>query len=811
MHPPRRFSRWLTCGLALLPAGLVAGSPYVLDIGRPEKTILRDHLELGGTGPGGRTVQVNSSHIERDGRPHIPIVGEFHYCRFPAAEWEESLRKMKAGGITAVATYVFWNLHERRQGDWDWSGDLDLRRFVALVDKVGLDLILRVGPFAHGEIRNGGLPDWLYGQPFEVRSNDPGYLDHADRLYAAIGEQVRGYFFKDGGPILAVQLENEFQHSAAPWDIRYAGAPVTWTVAERDVGVTHEGVSTSDVANAHAAYGRRHMAALKRLAKKNGLDAPLYTATGWGNAAIVEDGSLPVTAAYPYPFWTRVPKPSPFYLFTDLQKHPDYAPASYRTERYPSLPAELGAGISVTYARRSYVPHESVAPMIVRVLGSGSNGVGYYMYHGGATPAFDALPYHEDAGGLPRINYDYQAPLGQYGQARSHYFALRPLHLFLQSYGETLAPLPVVLPEGNELLTPATTDRLRYAARAARGSGFVFLLNFQDHVTTRDLTGLQLELPTGERTVRIPLRGDFVLKQNAHAILPVNLALGAAHLRSATVQPLTILRRPDTTHFVFFAVDGLSPELVLELTHVSDPSQCDVAHEDGAVVVRGSADTPFSFAVEGARVLVVPQSWSTEASTAPGGRLLFTPGTALQDGAEVSLLGAGGSAQDVRIYPAVEMPRVLGGQAHPLPAPHPGVSAFQIRFPAGEYAVEWQPLTRHRYVARFSQGLGEAHNVYMKIPYVGDTGMAFIGGTQVDDHFYFGRDWEIGLKRFLPRLKNGEMVFVFQPIREDASCLQDIPEVFRPRFAEGEKRHLTVGIPEFVTEYRATFQMPSSP
>ncbi len=785
-----------------------AATPYFLDLDGPEKAILRGHLDLGGSGPAGRTVEVNSSHIERDGRPYIPIVGEFHYCRVPADEWEESLRKMKAGGITTVASYVFWNLHERRQGEWDWSGNLDLRRFVRAVEKVGLEMILRVGPFAHGEIRNGGLPDWLYGQPFEVRSNDPGYLEHTDRLYAAIGAQVRGYLFKDGGPIVGVQLENEFQHSAAPWDIRYAGAPVAWTVADRDVGVTHEGVSTSDIANAHAAYGKRHMATLKGLAKKNGLDTPLYTATGWGNAAIVENGALPVTAAYPYPFWTRVPKPSPFFLFTDLQKHPDYAPASYPTERYPSLPAELGAGISVTYARRSYVPHESVAPMIVRVLGSGSNGVGYYMYHGGATPAFDGQAYNEEAGGLPKINYDYQAPLGQYGQARSHYFALRPLHLFLQSYGETLAPLPTVLPEGNDALTPTTTDRLRYAARAAQGSGFLFLLNFQDHAPTQDLAGLQLEVRARKHTFRIPLRGDFVLKRNAHAILPINLALGAARLQSATVQPLTILRRPDATHFVFFAVDGLPPELVLDATAITELHHCEVSHEDGSVVVRGLADTPFSFSVGGIRVLVVPPSWSTQAATAPGGRLLFTPGVTLQDGAEVSLLGAGGSASEVRIYPGVDIPEVQGGEAQPLPAPHPDVSAFQVRFPTGDYAIEWQPLTRHRYVARFSQGLGQAHNVYMKVPYVGDTGMAFIDGRLEDDHFYFGRDWEIGLKRLLPRLEGAEMVFLFQPMRRDATCLQDIPEAFRPPFGKDEKQHLAVGVPEFQTEYRATFRLP---
>ena len=113
------------------------------------------------------------------------------------------------------------------------------------------------------------------------------------------------------------------------------------------------------------------MTALKRIARAHGLDVPLYTATGWGNAAIVPRGSVPVTAGYAYPFWAPV-APSPLYLFKDLRRQPDYAPVSYDPALYPSLPAELGPGIMPTYTRRARVPPESVAPLIVRVLGSGS-------------------------------------------------------------------------------------------------------------------------------------------------------------------------------------------------------------------------------------------------------------------------------------------------------------------------------------------------------------------------------------------------------------------------------------------------------
>lgn len=93
-----------------------------------------------------------------------------------------------------------------------------MRRFIELCGQRGLNFVLRIGPFVHGEWRNGGLPDWLYGQPFGVRSNDPRYLAHVGRFYNEIGAQVEGLLFRDGGPIIAIHIENEYMHAGAPWE-----------------------------------------------------------------------------------------------------------------------------------------------------------------------------------------------------------------------------------------------------------------------------------------------------------------------------------------------------------------------------------------------------------------------------------------------------------------------------------------------------------------------------------------------------------------------------------------------------------------
>ena len=109
-------------------------------------------------GPDGGTLGATNRFLTRDGSPWIPIAGEMHYSRIAAERWDTELAKMAAAGIDVVSTYVFWNHHEEREGEWDFSGNRNVRRFVELCARHGLHVIVRLGPFCHGEVRNGGLP-----------------------------------------------------------------------------------------------------------------------------------------------------------------------------------------------------------------------------------------------------------------------------------------------------------------------------------------------------------------------------------------------------------------------------------------------------------------------------------------------------------------------------------------------------------------------------------------------------------------------------------------------------------------------------
>ena len=187
--------------------------------GLKEKKIYPLGEEFQGRRQNGEELSFTNYYMQKNGEPFFGVSGEFHFSRMPDGRWEDELIKMKMCGINVVTTYVFWIHHEEEEGEFCFGGCRNLRKFVQLCGKHGLYVILRVGPFDHGEVRNGGIPDWMYGKPFEVRSLDKGFLRYVRRLYFQIAEQAEGLFFKDNGPIIGVQIDNEYMHSSAPWEM----------------------------------------------------------------------------------------------------------------------------------------------------------------------------------------------------------------------------------------------------------------------------------------------------------------------------------------------------------------------------------------------------------------------------------------------------------------------------------------------------------------------------------------------------------------------------------------------------------------
>lgn len=772
-----RFTGTIICMMAGVLA--MAQQVYELDMPVKEKTIYSGHLKLGGSNPSGERIEVNSYYMSVGGKPVIPVMGEFHYSRYPECQWEEEILKMKAGGVTVIPTYVFWSIHEEKEGVFNWEGNRNLRKFLSLCQKHNMWTVVRIGPFCHGEIRNGGLPDWLFAKPLEIRSNDANYLKYVKRLYEEIGRQLEGLYYKDGGTIIGTQIENEHQHSAAPWGITYPGEPKDMTSATYDANITMIGVSVQDKKITTTDLGDLHMKTLKKMAEEAGIQTPLYTATGWGNAAVIGEEAIPVTATYTYPFWAK-PGMSPFCMFKDIQKNPDYASVRYDTEKYPSFCAEMGVGIQMIYTRRPIVTAKAAEALMVRTLGSGANGIGYYMYHGGSTPKMGPTAFFSDEPmGMPKISYDFQAPLGEFGLEHGSYRALRLLHLFLNDFSSQLAPMETVLPKGYEQMTPDNRETLRYAARVKGKSGFVFMVNFQDHDTARvDQKDLCLRLKFADETLRIPSQGTFTLPKDESLILPFNFQMEDALLKYATAQLLLKLDDKGMDHYFFFVPGGIRPKFVFDKTTVAG-KHCYTpeAGLKSTFMVKTSGGKRF-------KVTTLTREQALNACKVDG-KLLITSSMVLPEAGRVRLLNMGDP-----VFRYVEYPSAKGfkEQMKEVPSVQP------------EYT--FRKVGSRRLAVRFSgKEYPQVNDYFLQLDYTGDVAMAFLKGELVLDHFYYGAPWKISLKRFQQELTDEELSFYIRPLWKNAPFLSDLPGEAVPDFSKGSVARVdsVQVVPQYVT------------
>ena len=473
-----------------------------------DEPLLINHLNMGGKNPKGEEINVTSRYFTRNGKPWIGVMGEFHFSRYSRENWHRELAKMKAGGITIVSTYLFWIYHEEIEGKMDFGGDNDIRAFIEECKDVGLDVVIRIGPWAHGECRNGAFPDWLLKKDYKLRDNNEEYLAVVKKWYQSIYNEVKGLFYKDGGNIIAVQIENEFVDNA------------------------------------------EHLAKLKEIAVECGFIAPIYTVTGWNSASgakIPVDEVVPVFGGYceaPWENHMNRLSPSPHYFFnrmrndsaigTDLIAKTQSDGWQLPYERYPFATCELGGGIEVTHHRRPIIKPMDIYAVSLVKLGDGNNLVGYYMYHGGTNKIGELSTFNEtNATGYPNdypiLSYDFQAPLSEYGEVREQYGLLNMLHMFVNDFGEEFAPM-IAVDSGNTVAAD-DTNSLRYGMRTNGKSGFVFVNHYQRLTELADIENAVISA----ENVEFP---PIDVKGEVSFFMPFNMKIGDSVLEYATAQPL---------------------------------------------------------------------------------------------------------------------------------------------------------------------------------------------------------------------------------------------------------------------------------
>ena len=489
--------------------------------------------------PAGTVLGANSQYLTRDGRPWLPVMGEVHYSRLPRARWEETILQMKSAGVDIISSYVIWIHHEQHQGHFDWTGSNDLRAFAQLCAKHGMYFYPRIGPWAHAEVRNGGLPDWVLASS-PNRRDDPTYLAEVQTFYHQIALQLHGLYWKDGGPIIGLQIENEYRATGP-------GA------------------------------GADHIRTLKKMAITEGMDVPFYTVTGWDGAAIPLDAVLPVFGGYPDAPWGDSLQPMPpaeIYSFRFDNRAAGsmgaiggsgQSPASvYRGT--PFLTAEIGGGTEDTYFRRPVVTTDAIAAIAPVMLGSGVNLLGYYMFRGGRNPDGHGLRLEESQRtgyptDVPQISYDFQAPIDNNGGERESLRRLKLVHYFLNDFGQTLAPMAPYRPDR----MPSAPEELsipRIAARASAQSAFVFFNNQTRGGVMPQQKQFSVTLKLPGHTLTLPTQ-PITLPSGAYGIWPVNQQFGTLHVDYSTAQLFKHLVRGSQEYFFFFAIPGIDPEFLL--------------------------------------------------------------------------------------------------------------------------------------------------------------------------------------------------------------------------------------------------------
>lgn len=182
---------------------------------RPARSILALALAAGVLSPisaaAPHRFTVDGTRFLMDGKPYQVISAEMHYVRIPRAYWRDRLRKAKAMGLNTITTYAFWNAHEPRPGVFDFAGQHDLAAFVRAAQAEGLNVILRPGPYVCAEWELGGYPAWLLkDRHLMLRSTDPAYTAAVERWIHRLGREMQPLLLRNGGPIIALQLENEY-------------------------------------------------------------------------------------------------------------------------------------------------------------------------------------------------------------------------------------------------------------------------------------------------------------------------------------------------------------------------------------------------------------------------------------------------------------------------------------------------------------------------------------------------------------------------------------------------------------------------
>lgn len=356
----------------------------------------------------GGTFTTGEKTFMLNGKPFVVKAAELHYPRIPRPYWEHRIRMCKALGMNTVCLYVFWNIHEQREGQFDFTGQNDVAEFCRLAQKNGMYVIVRPGPYVCAEWEMGGLPWWLLKKKdIRLREQDPYFMERVRIFENKVAEQLAPLTIQRGGPVIMVQVENEYGSY---------GEDKAYVSEIRDI--VREAFSTC----------RKTECKDKKCEKT---ELPLLFQCDWASN-FTKNGLDDLT--WTMNFGTGADIDSQFKRLKELR------PTS------PLMCSEFWSGWFDKWgARHETRPADKMNAGIDEML---SKGISFslYMTHGGTS--FGHWAGANSPGFAPDVtSYDYDAPINEYGQATPKFYELQKV---MQKYAEgklpavPRAPMPLI-------------------------------------------------------------------------------------------------------------------------------------------------------------------------------------------------------------------------------------------------------------------------------------------------------------------------------------------------------------------------------
>ncbi|RAJ82116.1 beta-galactosidase [Chitinophaga dinghuensis] len=339
------------------------------------------------------TFQLDKTAFLLDGKPYQIISGEMHPARIPHEYWRHRIQMAKAMGCNTIAAYVFWNYHEQEKGKFDFTTtNHNIAEFIKIAQSEGMWVMLRPGPYVCAEWEFGGLPPYLLQTPdIKVRCMDPRYMENVKRYVDALAAEVKPLLVTNGGPIVMVQIENEYGSYGNDKDYLYA---------LRDMWV------------------------------KNGINVPFYTADG-ATPFMLEAGSVAGAAIG----------------LDSGSSEEDFAQAKKQNPNVPSFSSESYPGWLTHWGEKWQRPGIDGIEKEVKFLMDTKRSFNLYVIHGGTNFGYTAGANSGGKGYEPDVtSYDYDAPINEQGDTTAKYMALRKLIGSYLPKGKKLPAIPAAIP-----------------------------------------------------------------------------------------------------------------------------------------------------------------------------------------------------------------------------------------------------------------------------------------------------------------------------------------------------------------------------